>query len=73
MAKSYGQDITYTDFWGSKTTCGVSGLDTPDEALNEALKLAKLDGWSPPRWWQWWRRNDTRISEPEPATTERSA
>ena len=59
---SYGYDITYTDFWGCSTTCGVSGCPTLEMAKKEALELAESDGWTPPKWWQWWRWNDTRIA-----------
>ena len=57
----YGQDITYTDFWGRETICGCNGHDTLEEAQKEAIEMAKLDGWTPPKWWEWWRRKDTRI------------
>lgn len=57
---TYGQNITYTDFWGNKTTFGVDGCDTPEEAIAQALELARDDGWTAPKWWQWWRWEDTK-------------
>ena len=60
---TYGQDITYTDFGGSKTTYGVSGCTTMEEAREQAIDLARGDGWTPPRWWQWWRRGDTTAKD----------
>jgi hypothetical protein len=60
---TYGQNITYTDFFGNKTTCGVDGCETPEQALREAVELAEGDGWTNPKWWQWWRRGDTKITQ----------
>jgi hypothetical protein len=57
----YGYEIRYTDFWGAKTTCGVDGYDNSDDARNDVVELAKMDGWTNPKWWQWWRINDTRV------------
>lgn len=25
------------------------------------MGMAMAMGWTPPRWWQWWRRHDTRV------------
>jgi len=58
----YSQEITYTDFWGCKTTCGVIGYENIEEAKKDAVYLAEKDGWTNPKWWQWWRRNDTVIN-----------
>jgi hypothetical protein len=58
---TYGQYITYTDIMGNKTTCGVSGCETPEQAKAEAVELAKMDGWTNSKWWQWWRTGDTKI------------
>lgn len=58
---TYGQNITYTDFYGYKTTSCVSGCGTPEEALQQAIELIKDDGWAQPKWWQWWRWHDTRV------------
>ena len=49
--------ITYiyehTHFSGLKETWRFSDC-TPDQAD----AAAKEQGWTPPRWWQWWRRDD---------------
>ena len=37
----YGQEITYTDFWGNKTTCSVDNYDCPEEAKKHAIELAR--------------------------------
>lgn len=47
---TYGQDITLAD--GS--VCGSMGCATPQEALSQAVSLARADGWHPPRWWEIW-------------------
>lgn len=57
----YGQIIRWTDFDGSKTTVSVNGFETLEEARAAAVRSAKDSGWTPPRWWQWWRWEDTRI------------
>lgn len=61
---TYGQSIVWTERDGSVTTVSVSDCVTPDEARGKALKSARLFGWAPPRWWQWWRRSDTRLPAP---------
>jgi hypothetical protein len=38
----------------------VSGCATPGEARREAWKEAEKNGWTPPRWWQWWRSAEER-------------
>lgn len=58
---TYSQDITYTDFWGRKTICGVSGVETSEIAKQQAIELAEMDGWTNPKWWQWWRWEDTKL------------
>ena len=43
----------WTAFDGAKTTLRMSGCSAKD-AQTQALKF----GWTPPRWWQWWRHAD---------------
>lgn len=57
----YSAEITYTSFNGGSTTCGVDGCETQEQAWYEALELAYMDGWTQPKWWQWWRWGDTRV------------
>jgi hypothetical protein len=54
---THGQEIIWSHF-GSRESVTVGGCDTREEAMREALKLAKESGWTPPRWWQWWRWGD---------------
>jgi len=58
---SYGQTICWTEFSGDVTTISISRRPSPDLALREAIEFAKRGGWTPQKWWQWWRWNDTRI------------
>ena len=58
---TYGCEIRHTQWGGTRTTYSVSGCKTVHEAIRQATALALLDGWTNPKWWQWWRRNDNRI------------
>ena len=72
--------MTVTKFYAFRwtqidgTICGIQakGADYSDkEALREAwfdaLQSALLSGWTEPRWWQWWRKNDEpRTCQPPP-------
>ena len=56
----YGQTIKWTEFpdlW-YKTT--VNGCNTLEEARTSALRSAKKMGWTYPKWYQFWRWNDTK-------------
>jgi len=56
---NYEQSVIWSDFINQHNSVGVSGLKTMKEAREQALELAKNGGWTPPKWWQWWRWNDT--------------
>ena len=58
----YGQRIIWHKFDGSRTEIAVNDYETPEKAAEAAIFLAKDSGWTLPKWWQWWRRGDTRIS-----------
>lgn len=55
----YGQVITWTDAAGNKHTASVANCATPEDARIAVLALARASGWTPPRWWQLWRWNDS--------------
>lgn len=59
--KMYSHSIHWT---GNKTWTRVTsnGKPTPKEAKTEAIGMAVRMGWTPPKWWQWWRRHDTRVT-----------
>jgi hypothetical protein len=52
---TYGQTITWHEASGNRSSFTVEGCATPQEALSEAIRCAKSMGWTPPKWWQWWR------------------
>jgi len=33
------------------------------EAKRQCVEWAQKHGWTPPKWWQWWRWKDTRVGE----------
>jgi hypothetical protein len=45
--------------WGNQSFA-VCGCATEAEAKQKCIEWATKDGWTPPRWWQLWRWNDTR-------------
>jgi hypothetical protein len=59
----YGQSITYTRADGSIETITADDCDSPDEAKDAAIQFAATQGWTNPRWWQFWRWGDTQFSE----------
>lgn len=54
--------VRWTKFDGTTETAAVSGCESEAEARREAFRIARKNGWTPPRWWQWWRWGDTQIS-----------
>lgn len=61
--QTYGQEIRWTDRDGTVHRIVVDQCASSREARRMALKAAKIRGWTPARWWQFWRWNDTRIQE----------
>ena len=57
---TYGVTIRWTDRNGQQS-CGVDGCETAEEAWEQAEGFARRCGWTPPKWWQWWRWHDTRL------------
>lgn len=56
----YGQKIKWTRCDGSPAAIFVGWFKTQEEARVAVIKAARRAGWTPPRWWQWWRRKDSR-------------
>lgn len=48
--------------WG-KTVMTVSGCKSWADATNKVLDLAIRQGWTNPKWWQFWRYGDTIIEQ----------
>lgn len=51
--------ITWTA-GGKKREISAGWFLDHDEANRESWKLAHAAGWTAPRWWQWWRWDDTK-------------
>lgn len=50
--------VEWTDFSGTWSCITVS-RKTTEEAETAAFEEAKHFGWTPRKWWQWWRWDDT--------------
>jgi hypothetical protein len=57
----YGQEIRWTRRDGGVASVRSVGHPTAGEAQWAAVKLALNAGWTNPKWWEWWRRKDTKI------------
>lgn len=57
---TYGATIRWSDSYG-RNEVTVSKCSSREEAWRETEACARRSGWTPPRWWQWWRWSDTRI------------
>ncbi len=53
-----GWTFTWTTFNGDSYSVGSDIFATAEEAWEHGLRLATLYGWTPPKWWQWWRWGD---------------
>lgn len=59
---TFGHSVTWHDRDGCITQVFVAGLSSPELALLEAVKSALQAGWTEPKWYQWWRWQETRLS-----------
>jgi hypothetical protein len=55
------QEIHWTELNGDRHNVSSGWHGSLEAARWEALQMAKAFGWTPPRWWQFWRWNDTRL------------
>jgi len=72
---TWGYEVRWTEFNGDEQRLSSDGHITLDDAKRHAFGCASLCGWTQPKWWQWWRRNDTRkstenVTVVEPATLD---
>jgi hypothetical protein len=57
----YGQTIRWTDRKNRTITAiTVDGRLTAEAALKDAVNEARYFGWTPPKWYEWWRKHDTK-------------
>jgi hypothetical protein len=54
----YSACLTVTDFPFTKQRYIAAFGPTSDEAVVRCNRLAAREGWTPPKWWQWWRHRD---------------
>jgi hypothetical protein len=59
----YGQTISWHDRDGTQTAISCQGHSSREAALKDALEGAISSGWTPPRWWQWWRWGEIDYSK----------
>src|SRR5678815_2329600 len=59
----FAQDILWTELSGTTTRVSSGWCDAEDDARQAAKSMAVKMGWTPPKWWQFWRWNDTRLSD----------
>lgn len=59
----WGFKVSWSGGDGSRTTIAGEGYTSREEMERARdAALAELE-WTPPRWWQFWRWNDTRLRE----------
>ena len=58
----FGFFMQWSQSDGTKTSAFVCGCDTSDDSIIKCVEVAKSIGWTPARWWQWWRWNDKRVA-----------
>lgn len=60
-----------TDLEGSTMSVSEIGfLDDQDEIIQRVTERAKAEGWTPIKWWKFWRWNDTPNPPPQEMRTE---
>jgi hypothetical protein len=57
---THGQSIKWTDRRGTVTTVTATQCAAANEAICSAIESATAFGWTYPKWWEFWRWNDTR-------------
>lgn len=73
--RACGYTIRWTNRDGNSTEVSCDGAFTERDARKSALRSAIRTGWTYPRWWQWWRWNDTRPDlnfQPDHAASRKS-
>jgi hypothetical protein len=54
----YGMLVRWTGRDGRVNILRMGPYPTAQEAWDKALHHARALGWTPPKWWQWWRFGD---------------
>lgn len=59
---TYGKSIKWQEKWiGPIMTVTADNCDTMEEAERQAISLALERGWTPPKWWQFWRWGEPEV------------
>ena len=56
----HGYELRWTSFCGEEMRAAAISDKSEQCAQKQAILAALREGWRYPRWWQWWRRHDTR-------------
>ena len=56
---NWGCQVLWTELLGGHNEVRVSGYRSLQDARQAAKDLAIAAGWTPRKWWQWWRFGDT--------------
>jgi hypothetical protein len=63
---TFGYKIVFTPSFRSKPVIyDFTGFKSAEAMEKDRARTLKLIEWTPPRWWQWRRRHDTRLA-PQP-------
>jgi len=57
----YSQSVRWTTIREGEQNISVGNYLTQEEAQESAFRWAIHLGWTPLKWWQFWRRDDTRL------------
>ncbi|MFE1601308.1 hypothetical protein [Methylobacterium sp. ID0610] len=59
-AATHGATIRWSSRGHGTAQVTTGGYATREEATAAAVRIAMEKGWTPPRWWQFWRWRDRR-------------
>jgi len=62
IMETYAQEIKWTKYNKQQQKVIIRGCNSVDEARAKIMVWAYDNGWTNPKWWQWWRKNDTKFS-----------
>lgn len=55
MLTTYGYTVRWKDFDGTLHTVKIIEMRSMEDAKRYAFECAKKQGYTPRKWWQWWR------------------
>lgn len=60
MRHTHSHTVAWRDRDGTPHSVTIAGCATHEEAREAALATALALGYTPPRWYQWWRWGEAR-------------